>query len=239
MRLPRMPGYGDERTKKREDEKDNDDDTLRYEVEERTWIPTLLRAPMPGGVIDELRGKYSRFRNRHEEGYIRAQEARAKRREEWRKWQESSEGMLMTPGKEARQREVQELKKKGKPTLGEETLQRIGEVMAKNHIALTASRERDVRERDALARFQAEKENMGKRVGEKELQQLEHGVANLQIRQGTEEESENMAAVWDVADGRAREAVARPRPGAGGKRVWKLEEDMDGNSTSTSTSTSV
>lgn len=55
--------------KKRED---FEDDTLRVQVEERTFIPTLLRPPMPSSVLDELRNKYSKFRTRHDEDYIQA-----------------------------------------------------------------------------------------------------------------------------------------------------------------------
>ena len=122
--------------------KEYDDDTLRFEVEDKTWTPTLLRAPMPGGVIDELRNKYSRFRTRHESGYQLALENRARRKAEYKAWVKSGGGMLMTPAKEARQVEREKLKEKGKPTLEREVLERIGEVMARQGIEMTGKRSR-------------------------------------------------------------------------------------------------
>ena len=49
---------------------DHDIDTLRIEVEDRTWVPSLIRPPMPLSVIDELRNKYSKFRDRHDHSYV-------------------------------------------------------------------------------------------------------------------------------------------------------------------------
>ena len=126
------------------DKKDHDSDTLRFEVEEQTWTPTLLRAPMPGGVIDELRNKYSEHRTRHEPGYLLAMENREKRKAEYKAWAKSGGAMLMTPAREARLKERAEMAEKGKPVLGEEVLERIGEVMAGKGIELTEERRREV-----------------------------------------------------------------------------------------------
>lgn len=60
-----------------EEPEDNEGDTLRISVEERTFRPTLIHAPMPMTVIDELRGKYSKFRTRHEYDYRARKEAEA------------------------------------------------------------------------------------------------------------------------------------------------------------------
>ncbi|KAJ5477186.1 hypothetical protein N7539_007330 [Penicillium diatomitis] len=46
-------------------------DTTRMEVEESTWVPSLDNPPFPSTIIDELRNKYSRFRTRHDEEYVR------------------------------------------------------------------------------------------------------------------------------------------------------------------------
>jgi large subunit ribosomal protein L24 len=51
---------------------DNEVDTLRVDVETRTFVPTLLRPPMPSSVIDELRNKFGKFRKRHDDEYIQA-----------------------------------------------------------------------------------------------------------------------------------------------------------------------
>lgn len=44
---------------------DQVNDTLRIDTEQVTFVPTLLRPPAPEAVLDELRGKFSRFRTRH------------------------------------------------------------------------------------------------------------------------------------------------------------------------------
>ncbi|MCJ1379401.1 hypothetical protein MMC17_002502 [Xylographa soralifera] len=111
-----------------EEFEDNDIDTLRIEVEERTFIPTLLRPPMPAGIIDELRNKYSKFRDRHEDAFI------AKKMEEDRIAEERKRSIrkMDTPLKELHRRERAERKARGKPILSEEMLAQIGELMAKN-----------------------------------------------------------------------------------------------------------
>jgi len=107
---------------------DNDCDTLRIEVEEQTWVPTLLKPPMPGSIIDELRGKYSKFRDRHDEAFI------AKKIQEDLEAEERKKSIrkMMTPLKELHRKERAEKKARGKPQLSEELLTKIGEVMARN-----------------------------------------------------------------------------------------------------------
>lgn len=105
-------------------------DTLRLEVEERTFVPTLLRPPMPEAVIDELRNKYSKFRTRHTPEYItkiEVEEAEKKAR------RQSGETMLL-PVQEYN-RKMRELRReRGKPELTTEMLEKIGEVIAKNRL---------------------------------------------------------------------------------------------------------
>ncbi|KAL9125923.1 MAG: hypothetical protein Q9217_004944 [Psora testacea] len=84
----------------RKEEKEHEIDTLRYEAEARTWTPSLLRAPMPGGVIEELRGKYSKFRTRHEPEYIQKIEQEARDKSEKDRWAREGGGMLVSPLKE-------------------------------------------------------------------------------------------------------------------------------------------
>ncbi|RYP50118.1 hypothetical protein DL768_004322 [Monosporascus sp. mg162] len=104
-------------------------DTLRIDVEERTFVPTLLRPPMPPTVIDELRNKYSRFRTRHEPEYIARLEAEEREKEERRRQAEQS---MRTPLQEFHRQERANKKKKGKPRLTLEMLEKIGEVIARN-----------------------------------------------------------------------------------------------------------
>ncbi len=141
LEIPLRRGVGG---KKKNNFAEYDNDTVRFEVEAKTWTPTLLRAPMPGGVIDELRNKYSRFRTRHDAGYQLALDNRARRKAEYKAWVEGGGGMLMTPAKEASRLEKEKLKEKGEPTLEKEVLERIGEVMAEKGIEMTGKRRKEV-----------------------------------------------------------------------------------------------
>ncbi|KAJ5736760.1 uncharacterized protein N7483_001885 [Penicillium malachiteum] len=46
-------------------------DTRGNEVSKVSWIPSLDAPPFPSTVIDELRNKFSRFRTRHDEEYVK------------------------------------------------------------------------------------------------------------------------------------------------------------------------
>ncbi|KAI1147235.1 KOW domain-containing protein [Nemania diffusa] len=103
-------------------------DTRRIDVENKTFVPTLLRPPMPESVIDELRGRYSRFRTRHEPEYVARLEAEDQAKKDRVKLMES----MRTPLQELHRAEREKKKKKGKPRLTLEMLEKIGEVIAKN-----------------------------------------------------------------------------------------------------------
>lgn len=108
--------------------KEHPGDTQRIAVDQRTFIPTLLRPPMPETVLDELRGKYSRFRTRHDPEYIAAKEAQAQAVKDRSKLMDS----IRTPLQELHRHERAEKKKKGKPRLTPEMLEEIGKVIAKS-----------------------------------------------------------------------------------------------------------
>ncbi|KAI1481257.1 hypothetical protein F4774DRAFT_374792 [Daldinia eschscholtzii] len=114
--------------KEEKDIKDHKVDTLRIDVENKTFVPTLLRAPMPEAVIDELRNKYSRFRTRHDPEYVARVEAEDKAVEDRKKLMDS----MRTPLQEFHRAQREGKKKKGKPRLTKEMLEKIGEVMARN-----------------------------------------------------------------------------------------------------------
>ncbi|MCJ1473233.1 hypothetical protein MMC13_001884 [Lambiella insularis] len=118
-----------------EEFEDNDCDTLRIEVEERTFVPTLLRPPMPAGIIDELRNKYSKFRDRHEDAFI------ARKIEEDRIVEERKRSIrkMDTPLKELHRKERAEKKARGKAQLSEQMLEEIGSVMARNKVPAFAT----------------------------------------------------------------------------------------------------
>lgn len=114
--------------KEEADVKDYKCDTLRIEVDTKTFVPTLLRPPMPESVIDELRNRYSRFRTRHDPAYLARLEAAEQEKQDRRKLMDS----MRTPLQEYHRAERDRKKKKGKPRLTQEMLEKIGEVMAKN-----------------------------------------------------------------------------------------------------------
>lgn len=113
-----------------EEHEDHDIDTLRIEVEEKTFVPSLLRPPMPKTVIDELRNKYSKFRDRHDEDFI----ARKIKEDEETAKNKRTRELMRTPLKETLRRERMAKKALGKPRLSEKMLARIGEVMAAKRV---------------------------------------------------------------------------------------------------------
>jgi large subunit ribosomal protein L24 len=122
--------------KERKEQKDFPSDTLRLEVETQSFVPTLLRPPMPGSVIDELRNKFSKFRTRHDPEYI---EAKIREEQEIEAKKKSIEEMK-TPLKEINRRERKLRKAKGKGTLTKEMLEKIGRVIVKKRqLALDAA----------------------------------------------------------------------------------------------------
>jgi large subunit ribosomal protein L24 len=111
-------------------------DTLRLDVESKTFVPTLLRPPMPNSVIDELRNKYSIFRTRHDHEYIAAKIAEDQEKEAKKKLAEE----MRTPLKEINRKERKLRKAKGKGKLTKEMLEKIGQVIAKKRqLALDAA----------------------------------------------------------------------------------------------------
>ncbi|KAG8527906.1 uncharacterized protein KY384_006822 [Bacidia gigantensis] len=79
---------------------EHDIDTLRVDVEARTWTPSLIRVPFPDGVIDELRGKYSRFRNNHDPEYIQKVEENERKRLAREAYLKNGGNMLVSPLKQ-------------------------------------------------------------------------------------------------------------------------------------------
>lgn len=125
-------------------------DTLRLEIDTSTWTPTLLRAPLPGSVIDELRGKYSVFRTRHDPEYMRHLQRVDSARRNHEKWVQSGGGLLDTPRREVALRTQAEkkeaLKKQGR-LLDNEVLKGIGKMMWDRGMRLTAEQEFEAAER--------------------------------------------------------------------------------------------
>ncbi|KAF7946560.1 hypothetical protein EAE96_009556 [Botrytis aclada] len=109
------------------EKKDFDCDTLRMEVEEKTFVPTLITPPMPGSVIDELRNKYSIFRTRHDPEYVERKLEEDRQNEAKKKTIAS----MRTPLKEINKRERELRKAKGKGKLTRGMLLKIGQVISR------------------------------------------------------------------------------------------------------------
>lgn len=103
-------------------------DTLRIDVEEKSFKPTLLNPPVPSAVLDELRNRYSKFRTRHEPAYIAKKEAEEAEKVARRK----SLTTMQTPLQELNAKIKAERRARGQPELSEDMLAKIGEVMARN-----------------------------------------------------------------------------------------------------------
>ncbi|KAL2759382.1 hypothetical protein ACRALDRAFT_1067783 [Sodiomyces alcalophilus JCM 7366] len=121
-------------------------DTKRADVEEPTFVPTLLRPPVPDGLIDELRNRYSKFRTRHEEAYILRKEAEAAEKQARHKQAQS----MLTPLQEFNRQQRALRRERGQPMLSEEMLAKIGQVIARNKTAaLDAAGMSEVKKKDA------------------------------------------------------------------------------------------
>ena len=114
---------------------DHDCDTLRMDVETRTFVPTLLKPPMPSSVIDELRNKFSIFRTRHEESYIEQRIAEEEAKEEKKR----SVRLMQTPVNEINRKIRREKKALGKGELTPEMLAKIGQVIEQKKVAALES----------------------------------------------------------------------------------------------------
>lgn len=110
------------------EEKQTKADTAREAVQEATFVPTLLRAPMPDTLINELRNQYSRFRTRHETWYIEKKVAE----EEAKKAAKKAADTMLTPADEFNRQRKTARKALGQPMLTEAMLERIGAQMVKS-----------------------------------------------------------------------------------------------------------
>ncbi|TLS28548.1 hypothetical protein PpBr36_01813 [Pyricularia pennisetigena] len=103
-------------------------DTLRIDVEKKTWVPTLTVPPMPESVIDELRDKYSKFRTRHTDEYLAKKQAEIDAKKARNKMGES----MLTPLQEYNKKQREIRAAQPAPELTDEMLAKIGEIMARN-----------------------------------------------------------------------------------------------------------
>lgn len=125
-----------------------DVDTAAISLEDRSFRPYLLAAPMPLSVIDELRGKYSKFRTRHDAEYVEKKEAEAERVLRRKDLGKS----MRTPLQELAELRAKQ-KKEAERELSDEQLARIGEVIEREEArALGEVREMSGQQRPEVER---------------------------------------------------------------------------------------
>jgi len=88
--------------------KDETIDTLRFQVDAKTHLPSILEPPMPKTVIDELRNKYSKFRTRHDPQWVKDKQEEA----DLEDWQRTRK--LLTPKTELLAKRVEKILKERK-----------------------------------------------------------------------------------------------------------------------------
>lgn len=103
-------------------------DTLRISSEDQTYSPQLLHPPMPVSVIDELRNKYSKFRDDYDEDFTLTKLFEEEREES----KKGVGGSMKTPTMLLNELKAKERQNKPPPVLSESYLRAIGKVMAKN-----------------------------------------------------------------------------------------------------------
>lgn len=107
------------------EELEYEEDSTIDVVQAKTFRPHLLMYPMPEQLIDELRGKYSKFRKRHDWHFVQRKEAQAAR--------EGSRSDLIktvrTPLQELAELRMKQ-KKEQEKDLSSDELARIGEIIS-------------------------------------------------------------------------------------------------------------
>ncbi|KAK6499615.1 hypothetical protein TWF481_009980 [Arthrobotrys musiformis] len=125
-------------------------DTKRMDAEERTYVPTLLKPPIPDGVVDELRGKYSIFRDRHDREFIE-QKMREDEEEKARK-----KARVVTPLMDINRKIRREKIEKGRTQkLTGSILEQLGRTMAQGATPFMKERRNRVKILDEIERQEA------------------------------------------------------------------------------------
>jgi large subunit ribosomal protein L24 len=99
-------------------------DTLRIQVDEESFFPSVQHLTVPEGLIDELRSKYSRTRRVHTQDYIR-QKMAEDAKEQWEKRRR-----MVLPQQEYWEYKAKQKSKLGGPTVTAETLDLIRNTQA-------------------------------------------------------------------------------------------------------------
>jgi large subunit ribosomal protein L24 len=115
------------------EERDEDIDTLRIDVEARTYQPSLIEQPFPATVIDELRNKFSKYRQRHDPEWVEEKQ----KEDYYQEWQKSrrllnpkTELLEQQRGQKQKEREAM-VNENGEPVISQETTSFIEQFMAR------------------------------------------------------------------------------------------------------------
>ena len=117
----------------------------------------------------------------------------------------------MTPVKEARQLEREKLKERGEPALEKKLLERIGEVMAKQGIAMTGKRRREMEENlrgERVVKWGPDVEMPGRREAKRAVLEEENEDGEWEDAEQREEEEEETEDV--VIEEAIRPSEKRP-----------------------------
>ena len=90
-------------------------DTLRIDVDDVSFSPTVNHIQMPEGLIDELRNKYSKTRRLHAEEYIQ-QKMKEDAEEQWKRRRR-----MVLPQQEYWEQKVKQEETLGRPKITENT----------------------------------------------------------------------------------------------------------------------
>lgn len=132
-------------------------DTLRIDLDEKTYVPTLFRPPAPQQVLDELRNKYSIFRTRHTPEYI----AKKEQEEAEKEAKKQAAKAMLTPIQEYNRKQREIRRARGQPVLTEEMLAKIGEVVARNKLGFGAQQPKVKEEKVAQIEKAVEQLSLG------------------------------------------------------------------------------
>lgn len=176
-----------ERNKLQQVFEDNACDTLREDVEQTNFTPSLLRPPMPIAVVDELRNKYSKFRTRHTADYIQQKEDEAAVKVVAR---QQTAAMLPNLLKGLSDKTRAEKLTRREPKLSKAMLEKIGELMLRAQEGKEALQveETKVKAPEKVVNTEAGQAAMEKRDAQAKLEKLQVHLRFLSKKKRAKEE---------------------------------------------------
>jgi hypothetical protein len=128
------------RDRSKDDKKDDEEltlyecDTQRLHTEADSWLPSLEQPPFDPSILDELRGKFSKFRIRHDEQFIQ-EKLEDDRRERLKK---QSATLMQSPRATLLEAHSKSAKKSARIEPSSQTLVLLGRYMANHRTSKTS-----------------------------------------------------------------------------------------------------